>query len=255
MSLFETIAYRSWYGPLRRPLRAISRRMIGNSPRIALGPLKGSFFRGSELVCRMGLYELHIQQLIGELLDEGDVFYDIGANNGYLSLLGAKCVGEAGRVYSFEPLPANGERIRGLMEENLVRNLELVQAAVSESSGEMEFYLGGDGDPYTPSLIRDRRSSSIRVRVTTIDEFASSHPAPDLIKMDIEGAEAMAIRGAGQLLARADAPALLIEVHSAEIDREITERLRGYGYNLRTIRAPFDRKSYPNHLLAVRDSR
>lgn len=251
MSRLDMMIYRAWYGPLRRPVRAIARRIAGEA-RIVLGPLKGRFFRGKELVCRMGIYELHVQYLIRDLLDPGDVLYDIGANNGYLSLLGAQCTGPTGRVFSFEPLPANGDRINALMNENRMTNFELVRMAVSNSAGEMEFFIGGDEDPYTPSLIRDRRSRSIKVMVTTIDEFVAGNPAPDLIKMDIEGAEVMAVKGADRLLASPSAPKLLIEVHSQEIDQEISSILRNHGYTLKTIRAPFDRRPYPNHLLATK---
>ncbi|MBK9708981.1 MAG: hypothetical protein IPO77_18870 [Acidobacteria bacterium] len=126
MSRLDMMIYRAWYGPLRRPVRAIARRIAGEA-RIVLGPLKGRFFRGKELVCRMGIYELHVQYLIQDLLDPGDVLYDIGANNGYLSLLGAQCTGPTGRVFSFEPLPANGDRINALMNENRMTNFELVR--------------------------------------------------------------------------------------------------------------------------------
>ncbi|MCI0336622.1 MAG: FkbM family methyltransferase [Acidobacteria bacterium] len=250
MSRLELLAYRSWYGPFRRPFRAVARRLTKESSRIVWGPLKGQQFTGRELVCRMGIYELHVQYKLKELLNEGDVYFDVGANNGYLSLLGAKCVGLNGMVYSIEPLPQNARSLQKLMDENLVENCQLIEKAVSNRSGMIEFYLGDDYDPYTPSLIRGRRSQVMNVGVMTLDDFANDHRWPDLIKLDVEGAEVMALEGAKKILASANAPKWLIEVHSKEIDQEVRKILIDHGYRLCALPAPFPRKPYPIHVIA-----
>jgi hypothetical protein len=126
----------------------------------------------------------------------------------------------------------------------------LAQTAISNKSGALEFYLGSDNDPYTPSLIRDRRSQTIEVEVTTLDEFTSSHRRPDVIKMDIEGAEVMALEGASILLVGDSAPRWLIEVHSDETDRGVKNTLSENGYQLRTLASPFHHKPYPKHVIA-----
>lgn len=253
MSRLELIAYRSWYGPFRRPLRAVARRLTKKSSRIVWGPLKGLQFTGQELVCKMGIYEMHVQYKLKDLLKEGDVFYDIGANNGYLSLLGARCVGPNGMVYSIEPLPQNSRRLQLLMDENRVENCQLIEKAVSNRSGTTELYLGDDH--YTPSLIRGRRSRVMNVSVMTLDDIAIDHRWPDLIKLDVEGAEVMALEGAKKILASAKAPKWLIEVHSKETDREVRKILIDHGNRLCTLPAPFSRKQYPVHVIAEPVSR
>jgi FkbM family methyltransferase len=252
MSRLELIAYRSWHGPLRRPLRAIARRLIGQSSQIVWGPLKGLRYTGEELIYRLGIYELHVQYALGELLRAGDVFYDVGANNGYLSLLGGQRVGVSGIVYAFEPLPQNALHVQTLMAANKIGNYRLIEQAISNKSGTIEFYLGDDSNPYTTSLIRHSRSQSLNVRATTLDDFAADHRWPALVKMDIEGAEMMALEGATNLLRDANAPNWLIEVHSGEIDQQVRRILLKHGYRLRTLPAPFPRKQYPTHIIALK---
>ncbi len=250
MPNFEMIAYRSWYGPLRRPFRALSRLLIGGSPRIAMGPLKGLTFSGGELIYRLGVYELHIQYALEGMLRTGQIFYDIGANNGYLSLLGARCVGETGKVFAFEPLPENAARARALMEENQIGNYQLTPKAVASKPGVAEFYLGDDHNAHTPSLIRGRREHAITVDVTTLDQFAEDHPWPNLIKMDIEGAEVMALRGSTELLSSDHPPKWLIEVHSDDNEQDLREILLNHRYHVRELPSPFKHKPYPTHIMA-----
>ncbi len=252
MSHLELIVYRCWYGPLRRPLRAIARKLTGSGSHIRLGPLKGMRFTGPDLVCRMGIYELHLQDAMKEMLKAGDVFYDIGANNGYLSLLGALCVGTSGMVYAFEPLPENARQVRKLMSENNIGNYFLARVAVSNRYGSVDLHLAGNSDSYTPSMIRGNRTQTIRVETTTLDDFAASHRWPTLIKMDIEGAEAMALEGASRMLNDAKAPKWLIEVHSKELEQQAKQILSGFGYRTRALPAPFSRNPFPRHIAAFK---
>ena len=200
----------------------------------------------------MGIYELHLQYALKEMLNEGDVFYDVGANNGYLSLLGARCVGDEGFVYAFEPLPQNAQNLRKLMLENHVSNYKLIQLAVSNQSGSIEFYASHDKDSCTPSLIRNGRTQVMQVVATTLDEFAAEHRRPSLIKIDIEGAETMALEGASTILNDVNVPKWLIETHSAEMDRRVREILLDHGYRLYSLPAPILQKPYPTHIAAYK---
>jgi FkbM family methyltransferase len=193
---------------------------------------------------------LHVQYAVRQLLGPGDTFYDVGANNGYLSLLGSRCAGDGGIVYAFEPMPRNARQIQRLMAENRVENCRLVETAVSNRSGTTELYLSREEDAYTPSLIRELRSVVLNVGVTTLDQFAREHRWPSLIKLDVEGAEVMVLEGAGQMLASADAPNWLIEVHSSETDQQVRKILLDHGYRIRALPAPVSRKAYPTHLMA-----
>lgn len=263
--MLETILYHAWYGPLRRPLRPVLQRLTAGWRRIIAGPLRGQYFDGPETTCRLGIYELPVQQALRRLLRPGDVCYDLGANNGYLSLLAARCVGKDGCVYSFDPLPANVERIGGLMRANQIEQHETVAQAVADRTGVERLFCQSASDTYTASLIRQNRPGELPVRVTTLDEFINDHRRPDLVKMDVEGAELLVLQGASRLLTNA-LPWLtpriwLIEVHTATLDREVTELMERYGYRVEPLddqngsgsgSRPAWRKAYPRHIIARR---
>jgi FkbM family methyltransferase len=226
--------------------------LIKDKSRIAWGPLKGFRFTGGDLACRLGVYELHVQYALSEMLRAGDVFYDVGANTGYLSLLGAGRVGPAGFVYAFEPLPLNAQRVQILMAENGIDHYEVVRYAVSNHRGKIKFYLGEDDNSHTPSIIRGVRTREIGVDAISLDDFVVDHRTPDLIKMDIEGAESVALGGAVRLLTGPTAPKWLIEVHSDQTEREVRKILLDRGYDIRSLPAPFARNPYPTHLIAIK---
>ena len=103
--------------PLIGPsLRKIARRYPeGSVTTIKHGYLAGYRWRRSHRYVSaywLGIYELPIQECLVRKLKPGNVFYDIGANAGFFSLLGSNCVGPEGRVFAFEPLPENIRSIR-----------------------------------------------------------------------------------------------------------------------------------------------
>jgi FkbM family methyltransferase len=139
--------------------------------------------------------------------------YDIGANLGYLALASAQMVGAGGRVFAFEADPRNVEALRRTVRDNRVSNVSIEAKAVAESSGTLEFatfpYLlvGRIADEATP------RDAQIRsVESVSLDDFvAHGNPAPSLLKIDVEGAEARVLAGAENLLHEAR-PLLIVEV-------------------------------------------
>ncbi len=254
--MFEKILYHAWYGPLRRPIRPVLHRVISRWGRIIAGPLRGQYFNGPEAACRLGIYELQVQETLQRLLRAGDVVYDLGANNGYLSLLAARCVGKDGCVYSFDPLPANVARIGELMSTNRIGHHETVAEAVAERAGMAQLFYQSEEETCTASLQRQNRPGARPVKVTTLNDFIGSHRRPDLVKMDVEGAELLVLQGATRLLSDA-LPWLtpriwLIEVHSLELDRDVCQMLEQHGYRIEPLPERYARKEYPRHILASR---
>lgn len=199
----------------------------------------------------VGNYELPIQKCLTRELKPGDVFYDIGANAGFFSLLGSKCVGQKGHVFAFEPLPENIETLKSQLEVNHIANCAVVEAAVSDSVGTVGLCQG----PHSSMAYIGRKGNdgedSIVVKTLTLDEFASTERPPNFIKIDIEGAEILALRGAGALLKSANRPKLLIELHGEDVAREARGILEKAGYCLYTpdvVRIEAD--SMPHHILA-----
>lgn len=138
-AVLDVITYKLWYGRFRRLFRAILRRLIGyrTQAQIRFGPLKGYYFvdDGYPSPYSLGIYELHVQYAILNTLTNGDVFYDVGAHFGFLSLLAAKIVGPEGHVYAFEPLPENAKRVLQLMAANNISNYTLIPTYTRGSLG------------------------------------------------------------------------------------------------------------------------
>ncbi len=144
-----------------------------------------------------GVYEPMETALLREYLKPGQTFVDVGANIGYYTLLAARAVGPKGRVYAFEPDPANFK----LLEKNTAangyhRNVVMVSKALSNKGGSARLYLNpvnrGDHRIYNP---RDGRES-VAIETLALDEYLKKWgPEVHFIKMDIQGAEAAALDG------------------------------------------------------------
>lgn len=188
--------------------------------------------------------EWDVQKEICEHLRPGDVFVDVGANFGLHALLGASCVGPGGHVYAFEPVPANCQ----LLERHIALNdfggrMTLVPKAVAETAGgTLELHGVQEGLTFAASIgKRGAEDVVIKVPVTTLDEALAKRTKPvRLIKIDVEGAEHLVLRGMRQLIER-DHPLLLIEVHTYALPafgssaEKLREDLAELGYAERVI--------------------
>lgn len=200
----------------------------------------------------LGIYELPIQVCLARELKPGDVFYDIGGNAGFFSLIGARCVGDSGHIFTFEPLPENIKETRSQFELNKTSNCTLVEVAVSDCVGEIEFC---EGDTTSEAHIKRHENEQGNVNVVktiTIDEFARNERPPDFIKMDIEGSEIMALRGAEEILQSKRQPKLLIEFHGKDLAEQGQSILGEFGYRFLTLDGrQVDPGPLPRHVLAV----
>jgi len=170
----------------------------------------------------LGTYEPELQNISADLVQPGMVIYDVGANIGYISLLFARRAGEEGRVFSFEALPRNVERLaRNLALNTAGRRVTPVPRAVTGKSGEVTFLVGPSGGMGKAEGSAGRQnitySASLTVPAVSLDDFVfgERNPVPALVKMDIEGGEVMALPGMARLLREAR-PILLMELHGPE---------------------------------------
>ncbi len=169
----------------------------------------------------LGTYEPEVQVAIANWVQPDSVVYDVGANIGYISLMLARAAGEGGRVIAFEAFPANLERLR----HNLRLNPEgarvvVVPAAVTDHRGEAQFLVGPSGGMGKVEGSAGRQGGyleTISVPAVSLDEFVfiEGNPSPQLIKMDIEGGEVLAIPGMRRLLREAR-PIILLEIHGSK---------------------------------------
>lgn len=185
----------------------------------------------------LGTYEVDLQDALAELARPGMVAYDVGANIGYVTLLLAKAAGERGRVYAFEALPGNLERLRQNVALNGLEGRIFVQAAaVIDRAREVRFLVGPSGGMGKAEGSAGRTveyPESIPVPGISLDEFVyeQGHPQPDLVKMDIEGGEVLALPGMERVLREAR-PVLLLELHGPEAARAAWDRLVAAGYRI-----------------------
>lgn len=154
----------------------------------------------------------------GCALPAGAVVMDVGGNIGAVASYLALRVGPTGHVITFEPDPANLEILRRNLELNGATNVTVVEQGAWEEVGALEFRAGGN---YTSSFVptdyierEPGRYTSVRVPVTTIDAVAAQLNLArlDLVKMDIEGSEGPALRGARRTLQRLR-PDVIVETH------------------------------------------
>lgn len=211
---------------------------------IAAGVLKGlrmALDLHSEKDYWLGTYEPDLQATAAQIIKPGMVVYDVGANIGYISLMAARLVGEGGKVFSFEALPANIARLNQNLALNAMRErVRVVHAAVVDKAGEVSFLThasGAMGKALGSAGRAEHYAQSIKVQGIALDEFVFSqgNPPPAVIKMDIEGGEGMALAGMPRLLKEAR-PALLIELHGEEAARQVWDCLKANRYTLRPMR-------------------
>ena len=194
-----------------------------------------------------GIFEKAETQFVTKFLKPGMVFFDIGANFGQYTLLGAKCVGATGEVHSFEPSNRMFTELTFNVSLNgFSDNCILNNVALSNKEGIARLSKYENGCEVYGSLGNQNRlsDSSIlayeEVKTVTIDSYTQRYNIDhvDFIKMDIEGAELLAIQGANQLLSRLDSPTIVLEMADINTDGfgykaiEIWDYLENLGYCL-----------------------
>ena len=162
-------------------------------------------------------YEPCLSRVLSSRLRSGGVFLDVGANIGYYTLMAARKVGSAGRVYAFEPNPPVSSRLAENVVLNGLGNVELHRCALSDASADMCLYVPADevGNGHA-SLCEQGWTAAERVTVRTqrLDDLLLPQLARcDLVKIDAEGAELAVLRGARELVRRFW-PDVIVELNS-----------------------------------------
>lgn len=216
-----------------------------NEATIAAGILRGmrmSLDLQAEKDYWLGTYEPDLQEASSRLIQPGMVVYDIGANIGYISLMATRLAMEDGHVYAFEALPKNVERLRANIDlNNLFGLVTEIHAAVTDQTGEAVFLThesGAMGKAKGSAGREELYAAELRVPAIAIDDFVyeQGNPPPQVIKMDIEGGEGMALRGMEKIL-KEIRPIFMIELHGQEAAQQVWEILTGTGYRIHQMRS------------------
>src|SRR5882672_7880044 len=177
----------------------------------------GIFLRISDLenpielgLAMKGLLEAEDLGLFLSLIQPGMTVFDIGANVGMYTVRAAKRVGAGGRVHAFEPTPQVAEKLRENILLNRLSNVTVQQVAVSDVPGVCTFFL--EEECNQNSLVATA-GTPIQVKAITLDAYlnAVGMTQVDMIKIDIEGAEAKALRGGKSIFSAEQAPLLMLE--------------------------------------------
>lgn len=165
----------------------------------------------------LGAYEPEVVEYFRNNLKAGMTVVDIGANIGLFSLMAAHLVGDRGRVIAYEPHPETFAELCSNIALNDYHNITPVQSAISSQGGKLQINICADCDLNTVALEAD--CDSIEVSCQTLDASLEELGVVncDLIKMDIEGAELLAIQGMDRTLARNPMLTLLVELHDSQI--------------------------------------
>ncbi len=189
----------------------------------------------------------------------GKTIWDVGAHVGYHTLLFAKEVGQNGKVISFEPNPVNLKNLEHNinLNQSISHIINIKNIALSDTRGEATFDAETDGnktatsgshlDNITPPLPQEtyRNFKKIIVKTDTIDGLKENGlPEPDIIKIDVEGAEYLVLLGARKLVSDKK-PIFIIEIHNLEMMMLCSILLNSANYDIKIIdkESPFITKN------------
>ncbi|MBF6571126.1 MAG: FkbM family methyltransferase [Candidatus Binataceae bacterium] len=221
---WSAIDHRSLAGRLvRLPARLLPARTV---MRVRRGPARGlKWIAGSATHgCWLGTYELEKQATLLRFVSPGMTIYDIGAQAGIYTLFFSKLSGASGRVYAFEPCPYEARFLVDHVRMNGLANVKIIQAAVAERTG----FVGiSTGRGSCQNQICDDAATALMVPCINLDTL--DLPSPDLIKIDVEGAESAVLAGAHRVL-RETRPVIFVALHSIEQRAKCAALLRAARY-------------------------
>lgn len=152
--------------------------------------------QGSRPSYVFGIAEPETQRLLGAWLRPGAVFYDLGANVGFFSLIASQLVGREGHVYALEPSPVAAGALRANVTLNRLSNVTVIEAAAGREDGSARLDPVDDEASQSARLLADGEPGGLTVRMVTIDTLVRDGARPpDVVKIDVEGAEEEAVHG------------------------------------------------------------
>lgn len=189
------------------------------------------------------IYEQETTIFLRNHLQKGQTAWDIGANIGYFSLEFARSVGPEGKVLSFEPHPEIFQVLQRNIKRNKYKNIKLFNQACGSSPGETKLFFSTENEGNHKIIENSNSNHFALTEVVTLSTFLNEY-SPSLIKMDIEGAELLALQGLGHENLKKLAIDFVIEYHPYEMSffeiegEEILDFFMSSGYKFRNLAYP-----------------
>lgn len=183
-------------------------------------------------------YESQLMHMFCNYISEGMTVLDIGAHVGLYSLVASKRVGENGKIIAIEASPSTVSILKQHLGFNDCKNIEVIAAAAGDKPGAIEFSYYPDplaADAFANSIAYDISEQRAEIRMTTVDEVCRDL-RPGLVKIDVEGAEYMVLKG-GQRTLEACKPVVFVAIHPdamaalGHAPHELVEYMRMLGYS------------------------
>ncbi len=230
---FSSISQKSILGRMMR----IFLKLIPQNTKLFIlqGKLKGKkWIKGSGVNGYwLGSYEPEERKFFEETVKKGDVVFDIGSHVGFYALLASELVGEEGKVFAFEPLLKNLKYLKKHIKINNIKNIDVIEAAASDKEGTA--FLENEGDGSYAKIVKNK---GFEVKTVVLDNLVKSGKlsAPNIIKIDVEGAEFSVLKGAAFILKKYG-PAIFLSIHifDDKIHKNCCDFLKNAGYGLKSI--------------------
>jgi len=196
----------------------------------------------SKTICFNGEWEPQLANFFKKIVKKGMNVIDIGANIGYFTILFSKLVDPPGSVIAFEPSPRNFDFLKKNVISNSLKNVQLVQKAVSNNVGHESFFLSkvNFGDHRLEGLPVDDTDNSrdvITTEVTTLDDYLNGSRL-DFCKIDAQGAEMKVLEGGIKTIEKNNDLKMAIEFSPRHLSAmgaepmDFLKKIKGFGFNI-----------------------
>jgi FkbM family methyltransferase len=224
----------------KRAVRPWLNRLLPSDPTpvvVRSGPAKGVrllIYPREEKYYWTGSHERPVQGALQRLLRPGMTFWDIGAHIGFFSCLAGRLVGTRGRVVAFEPQNDNRQRLIACLELNRLENVTVSDCALAATRGSVVLHAHHSSLMWT--LIDELgEGEGLTVTACSLDDAAQTAPLPQVIKVDVEGAELDVLRGGATLLTR-HKPTLIVEFSNEDLLTAAQNLFPFYSFESLTLR-------------------
>jgi FkbM family methyltransferase len=184
----------------------------------------------------LNIYEYWHMKKFKEVIKEGMVIVDVGANKGDYSLLAAKLMNDKGKVLCFEPFPENVKIIKKSIKANGYSSIRVFNIALFDKNKNIELFVG-DKSGWHSIYYKGSSGKKIRVKAMKLDDILKNNKIGriDVMKIDVEGAEFNVLKGAIKTIRKSRKMHLFIDLDNPKQAHKIFEFLKREGFNIFSI--------------------